>query len=225
LTRKQIGAFDIVLFLGVLYHLRHPLLALERICELTREAAVIVSHVIDNILPADNPIMEFYELDELGGQYDNWWGPNRLCLERMTRAAGFARTELVRNEPTRAVIKAYRRWDNDRLSPSTSMKITTIVNAVNGAKYFPNRGRQAYISILARGLPAGSTRDNVKVEVDQYGVSPIFVGSSDNSHKDIKQINAPIPPGVDIGMRRVRVMDKQQKFAEANINLVDGSEW
>src|SRR2546425_135288 len=41
LSRERLGAFDIVLFLGVLYHLRHPLLVLERVCEMTHETAVI----------------------------------------------------------------------------------------------------------------------------------------------------------------------------------------
>src|SRR5215212_10626501 len=35
LSREQVGSFDIVLFLGVLYHLQHPLLALQRVCEVT----------------------------------------------------------------------------------------------------------------------------------------------------------------------------------------------
>ena len=38
LTPERVGRFDIVLFLGVLYHLKHPLLALERVCALTHRA-------------------------------------------------------------------------------------------------------------------------------------------------------------------------------------------
>ena len=81
-TKERLGSFDIVFFLGVLYHLRHPLLALEQVCEVTRDFAVIESHVIDNIFPAQNPLMEFYEFDHLGGQYDNWWGPNTNVCHR-----------------------------------------------------------------------------------------------------------------------------------------------
>jgi len=62
------GRFDIVLFLGVLYHLRHPLLSLERICQLTREMAAVESFVIDDGLEAGPIAMEFYETDDLGGQ-------------------------------------------------------------------------------------------------------------------------------------------------------------
>ena len=66
LTPERIGRFDIVLFMGVLYHLKHPLLALERVCALTTEMAAVDSFVLreehrkgDNV--SNRPIMEFYE--------------------------------------------------------------------------------------------------------------------------------------------------------------------
>src|SRR5687768_5352432 len=43
------GQFDVVLFLGVLYHLRHPLLALERVASVTREVSIVETEV-DNLL-------------------------------------------------------------------------------------------------------------------------------------------------------------------------------
>ena len=64
------GTFDIVLFLGVLYHLKHPLLALERICAVTKECCFVDSFVVDGetwqqgIRPP-LPYLEFYETDEL----------------------------------------------------------------------------------------------------------------------------------------------------------------
>lgn len=41
-----LGKFDVVFFLGVLYHLRHPLVALERLAKLTREVAVIETEAV-----------------------------------------------------------------------------------------------------------------------------------------------------------------------------------
>src|ERR1700733_3354614 len=62
LSSKDLGHFDIVLFLGVLYHLKHPLLALENVCGMTLELACVESFFIDNgrnlAIP---PILEFYE--------------------------------------------------------------------------------------------------------------------------------------------------------------------
>src|SRR5580700_6476227 len=46
LTPERIGRFDIVLFMGVLYHLKHPLLALERVCALTTEMAAVDSFIL-----------------------------------------------------------------------------------------------------------------------------------------------------------------------------------
>src|SRR5277367_827635 len=73
LTPRDIGYFDIVLFFGVLYHLKHPMLALERVCELTTDLACVESFVTeDHAVPA----MEFYEGTQLAGQFDNWVGPD-----------------------------------------------------------------------------------------------------------------------------------------------------
>jgi len=45
LAPERIGTFDLVLFLGVLYHLRHPLLALERVASVTEEQLILETHV------------------------------------------------------------------------------------------------------------------------------------------------------------------------------------
>ena len=55
LTPKTVGRFDIVLFMGVLYHLKHPLLALERVCAITRDFAAVDSFVLrEEQLPGRN---------------------------------------------------------------------------------------------------------------------------------------------------------------------------
>jgi tRNA (mo5U34)-methyltransferase len=93
LTPRDIGYFDIVLFFGVLYHLKHPMLALERVCELTTDLACIESFVTDEQPFGTVPTMEFYEGTQLAGQFDNWVGPNISCLMAMSRTAGFARVD------------------------------------------------------------------------------------------------------------------------------------
>jgi tRNA (mo5U34)-methyltransferase len=47
LNASQHGLFDYVLFLGVLYHLKHPLLALETLCAITRETCIVETFVVD----------------------------------------------------------------------------------------------------------------------------------------------------------------------------------
>ncbi|EYF03207.1 TIGR04290 family methyltransferase [Chondromyces apiculatus] len=98
--------FDIVLFMGVLYHLRHPLLALDLLHE----------HVVNDTLffqsmlrgdPAMEAVAEDYPFSDMtpfaraafpklffieqrySGDPTNWWIPNAACAAGMLRSAGF----------------------------------------------------------------------------------------------------------------------------------------
>jgi tRNA (mo5U34)-methyltransferase len=98
--------FDIVIFMGVLYHLRHPLLALDLIHE----------HVVGDLLVFQSMQRGSAEVEPVECNYDfwttqpfdcpgfprlhfiehryaddptNWWVPNRACVEAMLRSAGF----------------------------------------------------------------------------------------------------------------------------------------
>jgi tRNA (mo5U34)-methyltransferase len=96
--------FDVVLFLGVLYHLRYPLLALDLVAEKVDELLVlqtlsmpgeaVVSPPEDlrldereRMLEAGWPKMAFIER-RLEDDPTNWWAPNRACVEAMLRSAG-----------------------------------------------------------------------------------------------------------------------------------------
>src|SRR5579862_5480087 len=111
LTPRDVGYFDIVLFFGVLYHLKHPLLALERVCELTTGMACIETLVTDDPpQPGAIPLLEFYETTELAGQFDNWCGPNTACLQAFMRTAGFVNVKLLGEHDCRAQAVGYRQW-------------------------------------------------------------------------------------------------------------------
>jgi tRNA (mo5U34)-methyltransferase len=102
--------FDIVIFAGVLYHVQDPLMALKRVRTKTRELVILDTHVNES-LGIDFPYMIYYEKDDLGGDFTNWWGPNILCLEAMLRTAGFraARTSIItENEGNSRV--SYHLW-------------------------------------------------------------------------------------------------------------------
>ena len=220
INRDQLGSFDIVLFLGVLYHLRHPLLALERVCEVTNEVAVIESHVIDNIMTTPRPIMEFYEIDELAGQYDNWWGPNATCVSKLIRSAGFARHENLRSEPTRAVVKAYRHWE--RQGSNSTLRIKEVINAVTLDRYFPRRGRKSFLIIRVEGLPGNANRENVQAQVGRLGITPYEVGhGADSANSTITEVRIPVPPGLIAGATNLQVFFENQKSNEFEINITD----
>src|SRR5512132_120226 len=93
LSPERVGTFDIVLFLGVLYHLRHPFLALERIAPLARQR-LIVETVID-MVGIRRPAMAFYPGRELNDDPTNWWAPNVPAMRGMLRSVGFERVETV----------------------------------------------------------------------------------------------------------------------------------
>jgi len=98
--------FDLVLFLGVLYHLRHPLLALDLIREHVVKD-VFVCQSMQRGDPGETPLDEDYPFAETAiferpdyphlcfiehryaGDDTNWWVPNRACTKAMLRSAGF----------------------------------------------------------------------------------------------------------------------------------------
>ena len=93
LSPEKIGVFDVVLFFGVLYHLRHPLLALEKVSSVTKSHLILETKV--DLLSVGAPAMAFYVGDELNGDPTNWWAPNIPGLCDMLRAVGFRRFEVV----------------------------------------------------------------------------------------------------------------------------------
>lgn len=92
------GTFDLVLFLGVLYHLRHPLLALEKIASVTRNL-LILETVVD-LVGIRRPAMAFYPGRELNGDPTNWWGPNIPAVVAMLQAVGFESVDVVTSVPS-----------------------------------------------------------------------------------------------------------------------------
>ena len=105
LSPERVGQFDVVFFLGVLYHLRHPLLALERIASLTRQQ-LILETVVD-MVGIRRPAVAFYPGRELSNDPTNWWAPNLPALHGMLRDVGFAQVRTVTPEPS-AIYRAAR---------------------------------------------------------------------------------------------------------------------
>jgi len=93
LDPKLIGQFDVVLFLGILYHLKHPMLALEKVAAVTRDLLVLETHI--DLLNVKTPSMRFYPTGELDMDPSNWWGPNILALEAMLKDVGFKKIEIT----------------------------------------------------------------------------------------------------------------------------------
>ena len=93
LSPEKTGMFDVVLFLGVLYHMKHPLLALEHVASVTREMIVLETAV--DMLGARRAAMAFYAGSELGQDATNWCGPNPAAVVAMLRTVGFRRIKII----------------------------------------------------------------------------------------------------------------------------------
>jgi tRNA (mo5U34)-methyltransferase len=106
LDPEQIGTFDVVLFLGVLYHLRHPLLALDRLRSFCRELLIVESLACDarvftgfetgrplaELAPRlkDIPFAQFLPVGQFHSDATNKWVPNLACLRALLTDALFA---------------------------------------------------------------------------------------------------------------------------------------
>ena len=93
LTPEKVGVFDLVLFSGVLYHMRHPLLALERVYSVTGKQLILETHV--DMLGFKRPAIAFYPGREAYNDPTNWCGPNPPAVEGMLSTVGFQKVELV----------------------------------------------------------------------------------------------------------------------------------
>lgn len=103
---NEIGTFDVVLYLGVLYHMENPQDALKRVAAVTREVAIIETEAV--VFPGYEhvAVCEFFESNELNADVSNWWAPNEKALVGMCRAAGFKRVEIIVGSPERTRAKS-----------------------------------------------------------------------------------------------------------------------
>ena len=90
MTPELIGTFDLVLFMGIIYHAEDPMRYL-RICHaLTAPGgtAIIESHI--DGLDIDRPAMIFYPGDTLNHDPTNFWGPNPAAVSALLREVGYS---------------------------------------------------------------------------------------------------------------------------------------
>ena len=124
LSIADIGQFDLVLALGLLYHCRHPLLALERLFEVTRGTLIVESavapedwtgaaqtHVVGGLVRRLVPA--FYvenDPDEAEAVY-NWFLPSPACLAALLRGVGFGGVTHVAISAERSLFVCTRTGD------------------------------------------------------------------------------------------------------------------
>jgi tRNA (mo5U34)-methyltransferase len=129
------GSFEVVLFMGVLYHLRYPLLALDVVAEKVGGTLVLQTLTMPGKESARTP--EDVEIDERGrltepgwpraafvehklaGDPTNWWAADAACVEAMARSAGLQ----VRERPGHEIWICERDETNDHARDLRTMEL------------------------------------------------------------------------------------------------------
>ena len=112
ISPKTVGVHEVVIFTGVLYHMRHPLLALEKAASVCSDLLIVETHL--ETMNEARPAMIFYPGMELANDPTNWWGPNAPCVEAMLRDQGFPwirdtqRPGMPPGHPVRGIFHARR---------------------------------------------------------------------------------------------------------------------
>lgn len=86
-----LGTFDVVLYLGVLYHMENPLASLRRVAKVTKEMAIVETDAVEFMGHPNTPLCEFFPSDERDYDPTNWWAPNFAALSGLCKAAGFSK--------------------------------------------------------------------------------------------------------------------------------------
>jgi len=112
LSPKTFGTFDLVMFFGVLYHLRHPLLALEKIHSVCTGTLLMQTATCDN--QGNAPIVEFHPFGITSGPPEKpsrdptcFWFPNIAACAAMLEHVGFKDVQRISpNAPVGGVFRA-----------------------------------------------------------------------------------------------------------------------
>jgi tRNA (mo5U34)-methyltransferase len=140
-TPEKYGLFDVVLFLGLIYHLPDPLGALDIARAVCKDELYLETHIIDNafLVPhkgfvplasiseklLEIPLMQFFPKNSLNQDYTNYWGPNSKGMQAMLEESNFAVTYKQVNG-ARAVFKCKVVSDDN---------MTYLRNIARGADY------------------------------------------------------------------------------------------
>jgi tRNA (mo5U34)-methyltransferase len=137
--------WDLVMFMGVFYHLRYPLLALDAVGrrvgrmmvfqtlsmpgeDVETETADLALDAREKLHAPGWPKMAFIE-HRLAGDRTNWWAPNHAAVEAMLRSTGMKvvgrpHDETYLCEPDRDRAESFWRWDTDEFASAIGVDTT-----------------------------------------------------------------------------------------------------
>ncbi len=111
LDPAKLGTFNLVLFLGVLYHLKDPFGGLEKAAAMSNDQILV--ETASDMQQTTEPVMRYYLGGELNGDKTNFWAPNLPCLVNMLKELGFVRFDTkVANPNAKQSRIAVHAWRN-----------------------------------------------------------------------------------------------------------------
>jgi tRNA (mo5U34)-methyltransferase len=127
LNPATLGTFDLVMFFGVLYHLRHPILALQKVASVCTGTVLMQTATCDNT--SNKALAEFHPFGIKSGPPDNpsydptcFWFPNIACCKALLQHVGFQDVEQIsKGAPVGGVFRA-QAAQRQKGTPPSEMK-------------------------------------------------------------------------------------------------------
>ncbi len=159
---------DLVFCYGLIYHLRHPLLAIDALRRVCKGACIIETHALLCSEPA--PLMAFYEDDVCQAAPTNWCGPTTSCMVHWMKSAGFDHIFIPKHIPgdRQLFIGAVTREWCDTFTESPNLRLLgedywKAAHATLNSATVP--GEQLTVSLFKERLPEGQTARETPAEV------------------------------------------------------------
>jgi tRNA (mo5U34)-methyltransferase len=146
LSPRVVGQFDITFALGLLYHLKHPILALENLYRVTKELLVIETAIMPSAQTPESfaysfgamktilhPLAYVENPPESKEQVFNWFLPGVEALMALLRNAGFAEVELIEEKDDRAVVVC-RKAKGDEAADGARQDFVAVLKLLDGPR-------------------------------------------------------------------------------------------
>ena len=117
-----VGYWDIVLFLGVLYHLPSPLEGLEAVAEVTKDCLIVETHT--NLIEHPTPALAYYPGNSLNGDETNFFGPNPAFVIEALKECGFTTFDTyIHIDHRRLTVHAWRNTNRRALGDAPEVRV------------------------------------------------------------------------------------------------------
>jgi len=117
-----VGYWDVVLFLGVLYHLPSPLEGLEAVAEVTKDCLIVETHT--DLTDYSTPALAYYPGNSLNGDSSNFFGPNPAFVIEALKECGFARFDTnIHIDHRRLIVHAWRNTNRRVLGNAPEVRV------------------------------------------------------------------------------------------------------